>query len=721
MDTKTVIARFEAERQALALMDHPNIAKIFDAGATEAGHPYFVMELILGMKMTEYCDANLLTVEDRLNLFVQVCQAVQHAHQKGIIHRDIKPSNILVTQTAENVPLPVTIDFGIAKATTNQRLTDKTLVTASQIMVGTPAYMSPEQAALGSMDVDTRTDIYSLGVLLYELMAGCTPFDSRRFLQAGLDEIRRVIQEEEPLRPSARLLTMSGTDLTTAARHRRCEPPKLIRSITGDLDWIAMKALEKDRTRRYDTANGLALDVKRFLADEGVSARPPSRLYKFKKLVLRHKVVFVCICTIAVLLVVGLIVVSAALAKESQARRVADTALRQAKADEVKAETASAKSRQVTQFLEEMLRGVGPSVALGQDTTMLRGILDRTAERVGKEMTNQPEVEAELRGMIGRLYVEIGSYDKAEQEEHATLALNRRLFGSESQQVASSLNDLGDALWKQRKLPEAEASYEAALATRRRLLGNDHPDVATTLNSLGAVYRRQRKLAESEDLTREGLAIRKKFFGNEHLEVADSLRNLCIILADRRKQAEAEATAREMLAMRRRLLGNDHPLVASALMDLAWVEGINGNSPEIDSLQAQAFGIRRKILGDDHPDLAKSIYSVGEQLRRDGKSTESHAMLNAALSIQSKLLGDDHPDVLATLRGLALTLEQENNWAEAERTHRGALGRWRNRGGDQDPEVLTEIEALHRVLVNQKKFDEAAELLDHSLTPSFVQ
>src|SRR5881628_1818147 len=292
MDTKSVIARFEAERQALALMDHPNIAKVFDAGATESGRPYFVMELVRGVKITEYCDQHSLTTVDRLGLFVQVCQAVQHAHQRGIIHRDIKPSNILVTQSLEGVATPMVIDFGVAKATTDQRLTDKTVFTAFEMLVGTPAYMSPEQAELSSVDVDTRTDIYSLGVLLYELLTSSTPFETAELLKAGLDEIRRVIREQEPLRPSTRLSKMAEADLTTVAQQRRSEPPRLIHSIRGDLDWIAMKAMEKDRTRRYETANGLALDIQRFLANEAISARPPSKLYKFQKTVQRNKLLF---------------------------------------------------------------------------------------------------------------------------------------------------------------------------------------------------------------------------------------------------------------------------------------------------------------------------------------------------------------------------------------------------------------------------------------------
>ncbi len=340
MDTKSVIARFEAERQALALMDHPNIAHVFDAGATESGRPYFVMELVAGTKITDYCDRHFLSLSARLQLFVLVCDAVQHAHQKGIIHRDIKPSNILVTTTPQGQPVPKIIDFGIAKATAGQQLTDKTLFTACEMFIGTPAYMSPEQAALANVEVDTRTDIYSLGVLLYELLAGTTPFDMAELLKAGLDEVRRVIRNEEPVRASTRLSSMSLAVLRDVARHRQAESLALIRQLRGDLDWIVMMALEKDLTRRYKTANGLALDVRRFLAGETVLARPPSKLYKFRKLVLRHKLLFTGIGTVTALLVAGVIVLSAALAKEREARR-------QAVQDKQKAE-------QVMKFVEQL-------------------------------------------------------------------------------------------------------------------------------------------------------------------------------------------------------------------------------------------------------------------------------------------------------------------------------------------------------------------------------
>ena len=327
MDTQSVIARFEAERQALAMMDHPNIARVLEAGATETGRPYFVMELVRGFKITEYCDANHLDTPQRLDLFIQVCQAIQHAHQKGIIHRDIKPSNILVT-LHDGVPVPKVIDFGIAKATETQ-LTEKTLFTAYAQVIGTPAYMSPEQAEMSGLDVDTRADIYSLGVLLYELLTGRTPFDAKQLMESGFDGMRRTLMEREPQKPSTILTTLHNEELTATAKHRQAEPPKLISQLQGDLDWIVMKALEKDRKRRYETANGLAMDIGRHLNNEPVVARPPSRTYRLKKLVRRNKGVCAAVGAVALALIAGFAVSTWLFLRERVARERAVAAEQQ--------------------------------------------------------------------------------------------------------------------------------------------------------------------------------------------------------------------------------------------------------------------------------------------------------------------------------------------------------------------------------------------------------
>ena len=321
MDTRNVIARFEAERQALALMDQPNIARILDAGATETGRPYFVMELVYGVKITEYCDQNRMSMRERLELFIQVCNAVQHAHQKGIIHRDLKPSNLMITMH-DGVPVPKVIDFGIAKAT-EQRLTDKTLFTSYAQLMGTPAYMSPEQMELSGLNLDTRSDIYSLGVLLYELLTGRTPFETTDLLKLGVEELRRTVCEQEPLSPSAKLKTLNNDELTKTARRRHIEPPRLLSQLRGDLDWIVLRCLEKDRTRRYATANALAMDIERYLHEEAILARPPSRLYRLQKLVRRNRIVFLFAAAAAAALLLGSITSTWLLIKEREALRSA--------------------------------------------------------------------------------------------------------------------------------------------------------------------------------------------------------------------------------------------------------------------------------------------------------------------------------------------------------------------------------------------------------------
>jgi serine/threonine protein kinase/WD40 repeat protein len=395
MDTKQVVARFEAERQALAMMDHPNIAKVLDAGATETGRPYFIMELVRGIRITDYCDQNNLSTKERLDLFIKVCQAIQHAHQKGIIHRDIKPSNILVT-LHDGVPVPKVIDFGIAKATTDQRLTDKTIYTQLQQFVGTPAYMSPEQAEMSGLDIDTRCDIYGLGVLLYELLTGRTPFDTQELMSQGIDAMRKTIREREPARPSTKLATLKGDELTTTAKRRSIESSRLANLLRGDLDWIVMKCLEKDRTRRYETANGLAFDLKRHLNNETVLARPPSSTYRFQRMVRRNKLTFAAIGAVAVALVLGILAttwqaIQATHAKEAALAAQASEKIQRQQAMANEKEAVAAQKAEATEELAARQRAYASDMNLagqalkGSNLGWALDLLNRQRPRPGQK------------------------------------------------------------------------------------------------------------------------------------------------------------------------------------------------------------------------------------------------------------------------------------------------------------------------------------------------
>ena len=632
MDTREVIARFEAERQALALMDHPNIARVLDAGATETGRPYFVMELVNGIPITDYCDQKQLPTVERLQLFMKVCAAVQHAHQKGIIHRDLKPSNILVT-LIDGEAVPKVIDFGVAKAL-GQKLTEKTLFTAFQHLIGTPAYMSPEQAALSGVDVDTRSDIYSLGVLLYELLTGRTPVDAKTLLAASLDEMRRIIREQDPPRPSTRISTLEDAERTTVAERRQSDPPKLIHEVRGDLDWIAMKCLEKDRARRYPAAFGVVRDIERYLHHEPVSAAAPGTLYLAQKFIRRHRFGVGMAAAVTLALAVGL---TAALVGFKQARRERDRAellakqeaaqRQRAEADEKKAAAEAAKSQQVAQFLKDMLRSVDPIVALGRDTTMLREILDKTAERVGKDLKDQPEIEAELLSIIGNTYLEVADYPKAEAMHREALRLRKALFGETNRWVADSLHNLSITLDYLKATAESEALCLEALAMRRNLFGSEHPDIARSLTRLTEKVRVPGKAAEAETIQREALTMQRKLLPKQHPDLVPSLMNLGRLLRIQARPTEAEAAFREALEMTRELWGYENPDAASALRSLGFLFRDQDRFAEAEPMLREALAIRMKMLGDEHPFVISARGILAYQLELEGKWDEALALL----------------------------------------------------------------------------------------------
>ena len=669
MDTKQVVARFEAERQALAVMDHPFIAKVFDAGATSDGRPFFVMELVRGVPLVEYCDRENLSTRRRLELFVSLCQAIQHAHQKGVIHRDLKPSNVLVSEDGDTA-IPKVIDFGIAKAV-GQQLTDQTLVTRHGEPIGTPAYMSPEQAGITTLDVDTRADVCSLGVLLYELLVARLPIDPADVgYSVFASKLARL--ETDPPTPSSRLDSL-GDQRSDVARSRTTDPATLKRELKGDLDWIVMKAIEKERARRYATAAALADDIQRHLDEQPIQARPPSTIYRLGKFVRRNRfgVAAASVALVAVLaggvgVTVGLVRATRA---EKEARREAEVA------------------RQVSDFLVGLFEVSDPSETRG-DTVTAREILDRGADRVGSELTDQPVVQARMLDTLGRVHHSLGHYRRARELAERALALEEREFGADDLRVAATLSTLGRSY---RRLGEFDKSREAlqrALRIREASLGPDDLLVAEAHTNLGFLYWQLDDDDRATSHHNRALAIREQRLGPDHADVARSLRNLAIVRTSNEEHEPALDAYLRAQAILEAQLGSDHPEVADNLDSLGLAYAALDKTSEARSHADRAFEIRRAVLGDNHPVLAYSYLNLGKLDVQEGKLDDAVPLYEEGLRIREATLGSEHPRTADLIESLAILHARRGELAKAQPLFERSLRTYQKAYGLSNSETL---------------------------------
>jgi serine/threonine protein kinase/tetratricopeptide (TPR) repeat protein len=707
MDTRQVIARFEQERQALAMMDHPNIAKVFDAGATEAGRPYFVMELVKGIPITQYCDEHRIGLRQRLELFIPICQAVQHAHQKGIIHRDIKPTNVLVTMH-DDKPVPKVIDFGIAKAT-QSRLTEKTVFTELRQMIGTPEYMSPEQAEMTGLDIDTRSDIYSLGVLLYELLTGATPFDPRELRSRAYAEIQRIIREVEPPRPSTRLSTIEA--LPSVAAQRGVEPQKLHALLRGELDWIVMKCLEKDRARRYDTASSLASDVARYLADEPVTAVAPSQVYRLRKFVRRNRGPVVASLVIVLLLIGGITGTTIGLIGEAKQRAEAQRQAREA-------ENSAAIAQAVSQFQADMLSSADPDRLLGDKVTVLQAITGAVKELDAGTLKDEPLVEAAVRETIGSTLRALGRYDDAESHLRKSLELRRTLLPPAHRLVGIGLNYLAFVLQDKGELTEAERLLREALEITRKTVSPDDRELATALNNVASLLQDQGRHDEAEPLVREALTIDRRALAPHDSRVATELGNLGHILKVRGKLEESEPVLREALEIERKSRPAGHPQIAQGLNDLALVLQARGKLDEAERMFREALELRRAALPVGHPFIAQSMTNLAGLLQGQGNLLAAEQLHREALEMCRKAYSPDHPSVAAALNNLAMSLRAQGKLAEAEPMFREVLRINLLALGPIHQNTALAQHNLAGLLFEQRKFEEAEQLYREALSLS---
>jgi eukaryotic-like serine/threonine-protein kinase len=680
----SVLRRFQSERQSLAIMDHPAIAKVFDAGTTPEGQPYFVMEYVPGVAITEYCDQKKLRIRARLELFMRACEGVQHAHQKATIHRDLKPANILVVEV-DGKPMPRIIDFGLAKPVT-PFVSGETTNTKIGGLVGTPGYMSPEQTDPAVVDVDTRTDVYSLGVVLYELLTGFLPFDAERLKKLRLEEVLRHLREEDPPRPSTKVSADRKTS-SSRAQARGTEPKQLSSLLRGDLDWIAMKTLEKERNRRYGTPSELAADIERYLHNQPVVARPASAAYRLRKYVRRNRV-GVAVASGAVALLVTFVVMQALQLRRTTRERD--------------------RANRITEFMTSMFKVSDPGEARGNSITV-REILDKSSREIETGLAKDPELQAQLMGTMGRVYVTLGLFPQAQTMLEKSLATSR-LAGTITPTALLNMGRLSFLLMREGRYADAEKLLREANTGNQRVLGPGHVATLENLRYLATCLETEGKYEEADKVQRETLETARKSLGREHVETLLSMNVMANILDDERRFPAAEQLYRETWEIQRRTVGTEDPDTLTTASNLAGVVEEQGRLTEAEKLQRETLATRVRVLGAEHPDTLAVKLNLGNTLDAGGRHAEAEELYRQTLDAQRRVLGPENPDALMTQSNLGNALRKEGKYSEAEKMQRETLDVKRRVLGPEHPETVKCMGELAATLASDGKFDEARKL-----------
>ena len=763
--SRTILSRFEAERQAIAVMDHPHIAKLLDAGTTADGSPFFVMELVKGIPLNDYCDEHKLSIRDRLQLFIQICSAVQLAHQKGIIHRDLKPTNILV-ENHDDKPVPKVIDFGLAKATSGLQLSEHTLFTAFGSVMGTPLYMAPEQANFSAVDIDTRADVYALGVILYELLTGTTPITRESMKKAALDEMLKLICEQDAPTPSSRLSTSESQP--SIAANRQMEPRKLGRFVKGELDWIVMKALSKERDRRYETATGIARDDERYLNNEAVSSGPPSTSYRLRKFVKRNRGQVIAASLILLALLAGLagtglglmraerqrlVAERAAMAErlakqeaeakreeaETQERRalagekLASERLVQVEAEKKKTEEEKKVAVAVKDFLENKLLGqadvrtqadallkAGALAAEAKTNPTIGELLDRAAvelseAKIEANFPGQPLLQAELLFTVGKTYRGVGAYERAIEFLQRSLALFKQPLGTDHPDTLQSMNNLAVAYRDAGKLELALPLLEETLKLQKAKLGPDHPDTLVSMNELALAYQADGKFDLALPLHKETLKLYKAKLGPDHPHTLTSMGNLASAYHDAGKLVLALPLVEETLKLTKAKLGPDHPDTLRSMGHLAGAYQAAGKRDLALTLFEETLKLTKAKLGPDHPDTLRSMNSLAAAYLAAGKVDLALALLEETLKLVKAKLGPDHPDTLASMNNLAQAYHAAGKLDLALPLEEETLKLMKDKLGPDHPRTLLSMNNLAEAYRVAGKLDLALPLHEETL------